>query len=147
MEASTKDIDDYDEIIEPDIMFDQIISYNMNSVFEDKIMKRVEKLLEEKNKKISELEDEVSVMKGQQDKLQDIINCMVRDFHYSSRLRNIQPIYDDNGKIINSVINEGWIERRIPVLVEENGAWKRYKLDGKIYELKGNGVVVEIKEK
>lgn len=59
MEASNKDIDDYDEIIEPDIMFDHIISYNMNSVFEDKIMKRVEQLLEEKNKKIAELEDKV----------------------------------------------------------------------------------------
>jgi len=30
MEASAKDIDDYEEIIEPDIMFDHIIPYNMN---------------------------------------------------------------------------------------------------------------------
>lgn len=59
MEASTKDIDDYGEIIEPDIMFDHIISYNMNSAFEDKIMKKVEELLEEKNKKISELEEKI----------------------------------------------------------------------------------------
>jgi len=59
METSTKDIDDYDEIIEPDIMFDHIISYNMNSVFEDKIMKKVEQLLEEKNKKILELEQKI----------------------------------------------------------------------------------------
>lgn len=145
METSIND-NDCDEIIEPDILFDQIFSYNMNLAFEDKIMKRVEQLLEDKNRKISELEEEVLVMKGQQDKLQDIINCMVRDFHYSSRLRNIQPIYDENGKIVDSVINEGWTERRIPVLIEESGAWKRYKLDGKIYELKGNGVVVEIKE-
>ena len=86
-------------------------------------------------------------MKKHQDKLHDIINCMVKDFHYDrSGVKNIQPIYDEHGRIIDSVVNEGWVDRRIPVLVEENGAWKRYKLDGKIYEMRGKGVVVEIKE-
>lgn len=59
MEASIKDNDDYDEIIEPDILFDQIFALNSNLAFEDKIMKRVEQMLEEKNKKILELEEKI----------------------------------------------------------------------------------------
>jgi len=58
METSINDNED-DEIIEPDIMFNHIISYNMNSVFENKIMKKVEQMLEEKNKKITELEQKI----------------------------------------------------------------------------------------
>lgn len=57
---TTKDMDNYDEFIEPDKIFDQIFSFkNEKTDFEDKIIKRVEELLEDKNKKILELEEKV----------------------------------------------------------------------------------------
>ena len=142
------DYKDDDEIIDTDILFDTIISYNINSGIKREIMTKVEELLEDKNKKIIELENEVALLKTRQKNLHNVVNYIVKDLHYSAirGLRNVQPIYDETGKIIDAVVNEGWIDRRKPILYGENGGIKRYKLDGKTYELKGNGVIVEIKE-
>jgi hypothetical protein len=142
------DYKDDDEIIDTDILFDTIISYNINSGIKREIMSKVEELLEDKNKKIIELENEVALLKTRQENLHDVVNYIVKDLHYSAMrgLRNVQPIYDESGKIIDAIVNEGWIDRRKPILYGENGGIKRYKLDGKIYELKGNGIIVEIKE-
>jgi len=145
METLAEDIHNNDDFIEPDIMFDHIMPYNSNSKFEDKIMIKVEKLLEEKDKKITELEKEILDIKKYQNKLKVIINYMVKYYHDdSSGIKNIQPIYDNNGIMIDCVVNEGWVDRRIPLLIKENGSLKRYKLDGKIYEMREKGVVVEI---
>lgn len=142
------DYKDDDEIVDTDILFDTIISYNIESGIKREIMTRVEELFQDKNKKIIELENEVALLKTRQEKLHNVVNYIVKDLHYSAvrGLRNVQPIYDETGKIIDAVVNENWIDRRKPILYGENGGIKRYKLDGKLYELKGNGVIVEIKE-
>lgn len=148
METLVEDInenEDPPEFIEIDSVFDNIMSYNMNVEFEDKLMKRVYNKLEEKDRKISELEEEILDIKTQQTKLKNIINYIVKDYHYDrSGIKNIQIIYDKNGNMMESVINEGWTERRIPILTKENGSLKRYKLDGKIYDINENGGIVEI---
>lgn len=137
-----------DDIIDVDIMFDTIIRYNINSGIQTEIMNKVENLLQEKNKKILELEEEIVLLKKQQENLHNVVNYIVKDLHYSAvrGLRNVQPIYDESEKIIDVVVNEGWVDRRKPIMYGENGGMKRYKLDGKIYELRGNGVAVEIKD-
>ncbi len=134
------------DYIEPDIMFDNILSCNMNLDFEEKIMNNVEKLLEEKNRKIGELEEEVLVMKKHEEKLKNVINYIVKDLHYINELQNVQPIYNSDGQIIETIVNEGWLDRRVPLTFDENGFWKTYELDGKIYEVKEKGVIIEIKE-
>lgn len=148
METLVEDInenEDPPEFIEIDSVFDNIMSYNMNVEFEDKLMKRVYNKLEEKDRKISELEEEILDIKTQQTKLKNIINYIVKDYHYDrSGIKNIQIMYDKNGNMMESVINEGWTERRIPILTKENGSLKRYKLDGKIYDINENGGIVEI---
>jgi len=145
METSEKESDNYDEIVEPDSMFDGMLC-NMNLDFEEKIMNNVEKLLEEKNRKIEELEGEVLVMRTHEEKLKKVINYIVKDLHYINELQNVQPIYNLDGQIIETIVNEGWLDRRNPILFDENGFWKRYELDGKIYEIREKGVIIEVKE-
>jgi len=142
------DYTDDDDIIDSDILFDTIISYNINAGIKREIIAEVKQLLEDKNKKIVELENEIVLLKTRQENLHNVVNYIVKDLHYSAvrGLRNVQPIYDESEKIIDAVVNEGWIDRRKPIMYGENGGIKRYKLDGKIYELRGNGIIVEIKE-
>jgi hypothetical protein len=134
------------EIVEPDSMFNNILSCNINFDFEEKITDNVEKLLEEKNKKIEELEEEILVIKKQEEKIKNVINYIVKDLHYINELQNVQPIYNSDGKIIETIVNEGWLDRRVPKTFDENGFWKTYELDGKIYEIKEKGVIIELKE-
>jgi hypothetical protein len=133
------------EIIEPDSIFNNILSCNINFDFEEKITDNVEKLLEEKNKKIEELEEEILVIKKQEEKIKNVINYIVKDLHYINELQNVQPIYNSDGKIIETIVNEGWLDRRVPKTFDENGFWKTYELDGKIYEIKEKGVIIELK--
>lgn len=133
------------EIVEPDDMFNNI-SYIMNLDIEKKIMNKVERLLEAKNRKIEELEGEIIVMKKYEEKLKNVINYIVKDLHYINELQNIQPIFDSNGYIIETVVNEGWLDRRIPISFDENGFWTKYTLDGNMYEIKEKGVIIEVKE-
>lgn len=134
------------EIVEPDDMFNNISSCNMNLDIEKKIMNKVEKMIEVKNRKIEELEEEIIIMKKYEEKLKNVINYIVKDLHYINELQNIQPIYDSNGRIIETIVNEGWLDRRIPISFDENGFWKKYKLDGNIYEIREKGVIIKIKE-
>ena len=67
MEASIRDIDidmddtEDDEIIEPDIIFDHILSNSINSTIENKIMSKVEKLLDEKDGKLYDITKKLEV--------------------------------------------------------------------------------------
>jgi len=55
----TYDEDTDDEMLEPDVTFSQTVSLNANISFENKIMRKVEEMLEDKNKKILELEKKI----------------------------------------------------------------------------------------
>jgi hypothetical protein len=134
------------EYIEADIIFDEVLSRDLTEKLEDKVMNNVEKLLEEKNRKINDLENDILVIKKHEEKLKNVINYIVKDLHYTNELQNIQPIYDSDGKIIETIVNEGWLDRRVPITFDENGFWKTYELDGKIYEIREKGVIIEIKE-
>jgi hypothetical protein len=92
METSAKQFDDCDEIIEPDIIFDHILSYNINSTFENKIMKKVEQLLEDKNKKISELEVKI-------DKIINFNEEIIRNKELE--ISNLKTNFDEFKKISN----------------------------------------------
>ena len=59
MEMSTNENVYDDEMIDPDILFDQIFALNSNTALEDKIIKRVEQMLTAKNTKIVELEEKI----------------------------------------------------------------------------------------
>jgi len=63
-------MEDNDELIETDILFDKIISYNIHSGIKSEIMTDVKQLIEDKNKKITELENELILLKKSQEHLQ-----------------------------------------------------------------------------
>ncbi len=94
METSTRDIDidddDDDEIIEPDIIFDHIISYNMNSSLENKIMNKVEKLLDEKDEKIYEISKKLETMNN----------------NYEVMMKQNIHLFDRYEKLISNLNNE-----------------------------------------
>lgn len=131
-----------DDIIKPDSIFDDVITHSMFKV--TSLESLSQRSLHEN--KIEELESMIDSIKTDYLKLKNVVNYIVKDLHYISELQNIQPIYDSNGKIIETIVNEGWLDRRIPILIDSNGFWKRYKLDGKLYDIKEKGVILEVNE-
>ncbi len=103
METSLRDTDtdDDDEIIEPDIMFDHIISYNMNSSLENKIMNKVEKLLDEKDEKLYELTKKIECMNNNYEAMtKQNLNLFERYEKLISNLNNeVISLKDENAKL------------------------------------------------
>ena len=135
-----QEYEEENEIIEADSLFNDTIQHNMFKVTS------LESLNQININKIDELERIIETLKSKYSNLKNVVNFIVKDLHYISELQNVQPIYDSSGKIVETIVNEGWLERRSPLLVDSNGFWKRYKLDGKIYEIKEKGVIIEVKE-
>jgi len=135
-----QEYEEENEIIEADSLFNDTIQHNMFKVTS------LESLNQININKIDELERIIETLKSKYLNLKNVVNFIVKDLHYISELQNVQPIYDSSGKIVETIVNEGWLERRSPLLVDSNGFWKRYKLDGKIYEIKEKGVIIEVKE-
>jgi hypothetical protein len=90
METSSVEIEEDDEIIEPDIMFDHIISYNMNSSLENKIMNKVEKLLDEKDEKLYEITKKLETTNN----------------NYEAMMKQNLHIFDRYEKLISNLNNE-----------------------------------------
>lgn len=101
METSLRDMDEDDEIIEPDIIFDRIISYNMNSSLENKIMNRVEKLLDEKDEKLYELTKKLEYMNNNyEDMMKQNLHLFDRYEKLISNLNNeVISLKDENAKL------------------------------------------------
>jgi uncharacterized coiled-coil DUF342 family protein len=109
MEALSKDIDDiddYDEIIEPDNMFDRIISHSMNSSLENKIMSKVEKLLDEKDEKLYEITKKFENMNNNYEiMMKKNLNMFDRYEKLITNLNNeIDLLKDENKKLSITII-------------------------------------------